>query len=149
MKGSNKKKKFKTLYLFIGAFLILGIIILIVQFISCGTFIENETGQSALDQFSVGHFISGILICSLFLVILNKYRKKDLMFIIIMAFILTTIVSIGFELLENSPIIVNSGLKYNDRNDSFLNLSTDIILNTLGAILMCYIYWKLFKNKQK
>jgi len=147
----NKKRKHKKLYLFVGVFAVLGLLILFIQFVASGHFIENETGQSAFDQFSVGHFVMGTLICAPFLIVLEKNRKKksDLLIIIVIALISTLIISIGFEIVENSAFIVNSGLKFNDREDSILNSNTDVILNVLGACLLCYIYYILFRNKQK
>ncbi len=150
-KNKKQKRKHKKLYLFVGAFVVLGLLIIFVQIVSSGHFIENEIGQSAFDMFSVGHFVMGALICAPALIFLEKNRKKkgDLLFIIIIAFIFTLIISIGFEIVENSAFIVNSGLKYNNRADSTLNSNTDIVLNVFGASLLCYIYWILFKNKQK
>lgn len=147
----RNKNKIKIFYLFIIAFLVLGILILIIQFVTNETLFEYEIGQSPIDKYSIGHFVSGILICSLFLMVLNQYDKKTgLSYKIILSFMFTFIFSIGFEILENSDFIVNyTALKYNNRRDSFTNSYFDIILNTLGASLTCYIYWKLLKNKQK
>lgn len=142
------KKEIKILYLFIGTFLILSVLVVILQSITGGIFFENITGQSPLDIFSLGHLFFGILVCSLFLLILNR-KKRDILLVIVLSLTITFIISIGFEIFENSSLIVNSGLKYNDSADSTINMTTDIILNMLGAILMCYIYWKLFNKSKK
>ena len=138
-------------YLFVMVFGILAILILFVQFVGSGQ-VDNIPTQSAFDQFSTGHFILGTLICAPFLIILekNRKRKKDLLFIIMIALVSTLMISIAFELFENSEFFVNSvRAKYNNQADSVLNSSTDIMLNVLGASLLCYIYWILYRNKGK
>ena len=150
MINKNKKKKFKVLYLFYFTFIILGIVVYIIYLATNQIFFENITGQSAIDGFSIYHFVAGTLLCSLFLIILSKYSKKEsITFIIMLAFVLTVILGIIFEIIENLGIIVDSGIKYNNSEDSLLNMTTDIILNSLGAVLVCYIYWKILKKKKR
>jgi len=128
----------------------IGIIVSIIYVASDSIYFVNMTGQSALDGYSIYHFVGGTLLCSLFLIILSKYIKKgNVPFIIMTAFLLTVLLGIIFEIVENGSIIVNSGVKYNDSADSLLNMTTDVILNSLGALLVCYIYWRILKKKKR
>ena len=151
MRNIVNKKKHINFYLFVMVFCILGILILFIQLLGTGQ-VDNIPTQSAFDQFSIGHFVMGTLICVPFLIILerNRKKKKDLLFIIMIAFASTVMISIAFELFENSEFFVNVvRSKYNNQADSLLNSSTDVILNIFGASLLCYIYWILYRNKKK
>lgn len=150
--GRNKGN-YKKFLLFVIIFLVLSILVLFIQYILTDGYIDDSiVSQAVWDQFSIGHFVMGALVCSLFLIFFNiYYRKKiDIKTILILSFMFTLAVSIGFELLENSDFFVNySGLKYNDRADSMINISSDIVLSSLGSVLLCYIYWFFFKNSKK
>lgn len=64
---------------------------------------------------------------------------------------LTIILSVGWEVLENSQFYINLGIKYNDTKDSSINMYTDIILDIIGAIVVYTIIWCFnikFNNKQ-
>jgi len=146
-KRKYKKKEFKILNLFYVTFFILGIVVFTIYLVSEEILFENIMGHSPLDRYSLYHFVSGILICSFFLIILTKYLKKgNITFIIMLAFMLTLILGIIFEMVENGSMIVDSDFKYSSI-DSLSNMITDIILNSLGAGLLCYIYWSVLKNK--
>ena len=111
-----------------------------------------ETTQSALDQFSIGHFMMGALtFIFIYIIIYQFYKKKKerlSSFIIFITFMLTIIVSVCWEIFENSPPIVKSGLKYNNMKDSFTNMTTDILLNIIGAITVLIILWSFDYYKQ-
>ena len=148
-KKKKVTKEFKTLHLFLITFIILGIVVYIMYLATNQIFFENTTGQSAIDGYSIYHFVGGILICSLFLMILSRHVKKgNIIFVILLAFILTSMLGVIFEMVENANFIVESDFKYNNKADSLLNLTIDIILVILGATLVCYIYWKVLKDKR-
>ena len=105
------------------------------------------TSLSMFDQFSIGHIIFGAIIFLLLLMILGKFGKRRDKFILLITFLLTFIITIGFEIIENSAFIVNnSGLKYNNRKDSVLNSTTDIILNMIGAFIIFIIFWYILRK---
>lgn len=111
---------------------------------------ENyETSIDPFDQFSIGHIIFGMVICLILLIILTKFIKKQNFNIIIIGFVLSFIVAVGWELFENSNLIISTGLKYNNTRDSQINVEMDILLNMIGSLLICIPYWYLVIKKQK
>ncbi|KKN53973.1 hypothetical protein LCGC14_0597110 [marine sediment metagenome] len=108
---------------------------------------SDLTSLSAFDQFSIGHIIFGAITFFLLLVVLGRFGKRRDRFILLITFLLTFIIAIGFEIIENSAFIVNdSGLKINNRKDSVLNSTMDIILNMIGAFIIFIIFWYILKK---
>jgi chromate transport protein ChrA len=105
-----------------------------------------ETSQSAFDQYSLGHVAMGAIILLLLILIVGHFGKKRDPFMALAMFIVTIIISIGWELFENTPLIISTGLKYNNMRDSNLNMFTDIALNILGAGFVFVIFWFVFRR---
>jgi hypothetical protein len=80
---------------------------------------------------------------------LRMFSKKQDFHIIIIALILTFIISIAWEFFENSPLIVSTTIKYNNIKDSPINSGMDVVFNMLGASLVCLAFWYLLIKKKK
>lgn len=142
-----KKNKFKIAFLLINLFTITILLIVIQQYILWNDF---ETSRDSIDQYSLGHFFLGMIICIIVLITLTKLMKKQNFSIIILALIISLIIAILWEIFENSPLIVNSGLKFNYTRDSQINSGMDIFLSMIGSLLVCIPYWySVIKKKKK
>jgi hypothetical protein len=110
----------------------------------------NEVGVSWLDFYSIGHLCFGIgvfLFFSLFYTI-PKNKGHTPIFSLLFVFILTVIILIAWELLENL-LFIQIGWKFEGRLDSWQNLTADIIIGVIGALsswLFCHIIFTKGKN---
>jgi len=98
---------------------------------------KEETGRAPWDYFSWGHIAMGIM-SFLLLVLINiipTYVDQALVYIIPYwwMLILTIVVGIVWEIIENT-IFVETGLKFENRRDSFVNATWDVIFVSLGAL---------------
>jgi hypothetical protein len=98
---------------------------------------KDETGRAPWDYFSWGHIAMGIM-SFLLLVLINiipTYVDQALVYIIpyFVMLILTIIVGIVWEIIENT-IFVETGLKFENRRDSFVNAFWDVIFVAIGAL---------------
>lgn len=96
----------------------------------------EEAGLCWFDFFSIGHFCFGLatfLIFSLFYTIPKKNGKIPI-FSLLFVFILTLIVLIGWEIVENT-IVIDLGLKFEGRPDNWNNIITDIAIGIIGALI--------------
>ena len=97
-----------------------------------------EVGISWFDFYSIGHVCFGLgvfLFLSLFYVIPKHHGNTEwiaLWFI----FILAIGVLILWEVLEHT-LFIAIGIKFEGRADSIQNLTTDILLGVVGAIINC------------
>ena len=108
-------------------------------------FAENfaEVGISWFDFYSIGHICFGIgafTILSLFYTIPKK-RGKTPLISLLFVFILSFLLFIGWELLENI-LFIEIGWKFEGRIDSWANIIIDIIMGIVGG-LGCwgFCYW--------
>jgi len=100
-------------------------------------FAENltEVGLSWFDFYSIGHICFGIAaftILSLFYTIPKK-RGKTPLISLLFVFLLSIVLFIGWELLENL-LFIQIGWKFEGRADSWANIITDIIMGMVGAL---------------
>ncbi|TFG08973.1 MAG: hypothetical protein EU539_00855 [Promethearchaeota archaeon] len=112
----------------------------------------SEVGTSWFDFYSIGHICLGIaifLFFSLFYTI-PKARGSTPIFSLLFVFIITLILLIAWEVLENTLLFMLD-LKFENRLDSFQNIFTDIIMGLLGGLiawLFAYFtfekHWKLW-----
>ena len=98
---------------------------------------KDQTGRAPWDYFSWGHVAMGIM-SFLLLVLINiipTYVDEELVYIIPYWFmlVLTICVGIGWEIIENT-IFVETGLKFENRRDSFANATWDVIFVIMGAL---------------
>jgi uncharacterized membrane protein YeaQ/YmgE (transglycosylase-associated protein family) len=107
----------------------------------------DEVGVSWLDFYSIGHLCFGIgvfLFFSLFYTI-PKHKGHTPIFSLLFVFILTFIILIVWELLENL-LFIQLDWKFEGRPDSWQNITADIIIGVIGALsswLFChYIFTK-------
>ncbi|MHA2398261.1 MAG: hypothetical protein ACXADU_05170 [Promethearchaeota archaeon] len=109
-----------------------------------------EVGISWFDFYSIGHLCLGIglfLFFSLFYTIPKK-RGKVPIFSLLLVFILTVILAVVWEIVENI-IFLNLGWKFENRRDSWQNITTDILLCAVGGLgtwLFAYITFEKDKN---
>jgi len=110
----------------------------------------GEVGISWFDIFSIGHLCFGIgvfLFFSLFYTI-PKNKGHTPIFSLLFVFIITVIILIAWELLENL-LFVHIGWKFEGRVDSWQNLTADILIGMVGALsswLFCYLIFTKEKN---
>lgn len=96
----------------------------------------SNTSQMLFDPYSFSHVSHGIIVY----LILDKLNVNiNFSTIIILLF------AIGWELIENTPLIIN---KYR-KNNTFRNYKGDSVVNSIGDILcaMCGFYFA-YKNKK-
>ena len=95
----------------------------------------KNTSQMLFDPYSFLHLSHGII----FYLILNKLNVN-----INFSTIITLLFAIGWEFIENTPLIIN---KYR-KNNTFRNYKGDSIVNSIGDIFcsMCGFYFA-YKNK--
>ena len=109
-----------------------------------------EVGVSWLDFYSIGHLCFGIgvfLFFSLFYTI-PKNKGHIPIFSLLLVFILTFVILIAWELLENL-LFIEIGWKFEGRLDSWQNITTDIIFGVIGALsswLFCHLIFTKGKN---
>ncbi len=110
----------------------------------------DEVGISWFDFYSIGHICLGIglfLFWSLFYTIPKKKGRVPI-FSLLFVFILTVIFAIIWEIIEH-VIFLNLGLKFEDRPDSWQNMTTDVILCVVGGLgtwLFAYLIFEKDKS---
>ncbi len=105
-----------------------------------------EVGLSAMDYFTWGHIAMGVGFFALLslLHVYFKYVKQNDKFPIWLPFLITVIIGVLWEIFEN-VLLYNLGMKFEDRRDSLLNASVDIVFVTLGAAVYLLLWSLLFK----
>ena len=98
---------------------------------------KDETARAPWDYFSWGHVDMGIG-SFLLLVLINiipTYVDQALVYIIPywVMLVLTICVGIVWEIVENT-LLVHTGLKFENRRDSFVNAFWDVIFVSIGAL---------------
>ena len=110
----------------------------------------SEVGVSWLDFYSIGHICFGIgvfLFFSLFYSI-PKARGDTPLLSLLAVFILTFIILIAWEVLENTLLLILN-LKFENRTDSPQNIFTDMIFGTIGALGACLFAYESFEREKK
>ena len=110
----------------------------------------SMVGIAWFDFYSIGHFCFGIgmfLFFSLFYTI-PKHNGKTPIFSLLFVFILVVLVLVLWEALENL-VFINIGWKFENRLDSWENITTDLLIGVLGAIvswIFCHLVFVREKN---
>ncbi|MFW9989505.1 MAG: hypothetical protein ACFFC3_12695 [Candidatus Odinarchaeota archaeon] len=110
----------------------------------------DEVGISWFDFYSIGHICLGIglfLFWSLFYTIPKKKGRVPI-FSLLFVFILTIICAIIWEFIEHI-IFLDLGWKFENRADSWQNMTTDVILCAIGGLgtwLFAYIIFEKDKR---
>ena len=110
----------------------------------------SEVGLSWFDFYSIGHICFGIgafLFFSLFYTI-PKAKGRTPLFSLFFVFILTFIILIAWEIVENI-ILFSLNLKFNERQDSPQNIFTDIMFGILGALCTWIFAYATFEKDKK
>jgi len=97
----------------------------------------GEVGISWFDFYSIGHICFGIgvfLFFSLFYTI-PKNKGKTPIFSLLLVFILTMVVLVIWETLENF-LFIEIGWKFEGRVDSLQNIATDLLMGMVGALIL-------------
>ncbi|MHA1913444.1 MAG: hypothetical protein ACW986_09120 [Promethearchaeota archaeon] len=109
-----------------------------------------EVGVSWFDFYSIGHICLGIglfLFFSLFYTIPKK-RGNVPIFSLLLVFILTVILAIVWEIVEN-VIFLNLGWKFENRPDSWQNITTDVLLCAVGGLGTWIFAYITFEKDKK
>jgi hypothetical protein len=113
-------------------------------------FDPSQVGIAWLDFYSIGHICFGIgafLFFSLFYTIPKKHGKTPV-FSLLFVFICSMVIIVGWEVIENT-LFLDFGWKFEDRLDSWQNITSDIIFGAIGALaswLFCYLVFIKEKN---
>lgn len=111
---------------------------------------SSQVGIAWLDFYSIGHICFGIgafLFFSLFYTVPKKHGKTPI-FSLLFVFICTMIILGLWELVENT-LFIQLGWKFEDRLDSWQNITGDIFTGMIGALaswLFCYLVFVKEKN---
>ncbi len=111
---------------------------------------SEEVGVSWFDFYSIGHICFGIgvfLFFSLFYSI-PKARGSTPIFSLLFVFILTFIILIAWEVVENTYLYI-SNLKFENRTDSPQNILTDILFGIIGSLGACLNAYETFEKERK
>ena len=110
----------------------------------------DEVGVSFFDFYSIGHVCLGIgvfLFFSFFYTI-PKHKGEVPILSLLAVFLFTVIMLVVWELVENI-VLIEIGLKFEGRADSWQNITTDILLGMVGGVgswIYCYLIFEKDKN---
>ena len=110
----------------------------------------STVGIAWFDFYSIGHLCLGIavfLFFSLFYTI-PKHRGKTPIFSLLFVFIATIMLLLLWEALENL-VFINLGWKFEGRLDSWENITTDLIIGTLGGIVSWIFCHEVFVKDKR
>lgn len=110
----------------------------------------SEVGNSWLDFYSIGHICFGIgvfLFFSLFYTV-PKAKGRTPLFSLLFVFILSLIVLIIWEIVENTLFLM-IGLKFENRMDSLQNIFTDVIFGIIGCLGTWLFAYLTFEKDKK
>lgn len=100
---------------------------------------SSENSQRVADAYSFSHIIHGILFYAVLSLLARKFPK---LFPMKYRFLIALIIEAGWELLENSPLIIN---RYREATialgyvgDSVLNSVCDVIMAGIGFVIAKY-----------
>jgi len=92
----------------------------------------NENSQRVADAYSFSHIIHGILFYAFLWLVMRKFPLKY-------RFLVALLVEAGWELLENSPLIINryreATIALGYMGDSILNSVCDVVMMVAGFII--------------
>jgi uncharacterized membrane protein YeaQ/YmgE (transglycosylase-associated protein family) len=113
----------------------------------------SEVGQSWFDFFSIGHICFGIgafILLSLFYSI-PKAKGYTPIFSLLMVFICTVVILVIWEVGENLIVfwLGWGDLRFGGRPDSLQNMTTDLLLGIIGALIACIYAYLAFEKDKK
>ncbi len=105
-----------------------------------GVTMSSENSQHIFDFYTFSHIIHGFFFYWLFKKILKRFPWQ-------VQFLLAVIVEAGWELLENSPLIIHryrsTTISLDYYGDSILNSLSDIVAMVGGFVLAAKLPWKI------
>ncbi|MFX1571871.1 MAG: hypothetical protein ACFFB0_03910 [Promethearchaeota archaeon] len=109
----------------------------------------DEVGISWFDFYSIGHICLGVGLFLFFSLFYTIPKKKGAIpiFSLLFVFILTLTFSIIWEILENI-LFLNLGWKFEDRADSWRNITTDILLYAIGGLGTWFFAYLTFEKEK-
>lgn len=154
------KEKWKILILLALSFILLAIAGVIAYVVDEWEVFDDKAqylSKSAFDFWSMGHLLAGMgifmLAFTIYFIIKNIDKSisepstlvppssKKMFF----SWLITLIAAIIWELLENT---IFYWVGWKDRLDSAINISTDIILWSMGGIIAWYLTYLMFVSKE-
>ncbi len=111
---------------------------------------SSEVGVSWLDFFSIGHICFGIGVFLFFSLCYSipKSRGDTPILSLLAVFILTFIILIAWEVVENT-LFITLGWKFGDRADSPQNIFTDLVFGIIGALGSLLWAYEAFEKGKK
>ncbi|HEV2692270.1 MAG TPA: DUF2585 family protein [Verrucomicrobiae bacterium] len=101
-----------------------------------GSIWSSENSQRLADPYSFSHIVHGISFYALLWLVARKLPVEKRLLIALG-------VEVGWELLENSPIIINryreSTISLGYTGDSVLNSMSDVLMMALGFLFACWV----------
>ncbi len=110
----------------------------------------SMVGIAWFDFYSIGHLCFGIavfLFFSLFYTI-PKHRGKTPIFSLLFVFIVTIMILLLWEALENF-LFIDLGWKFEGRPDSWQNITTDLIIGTFGGTVSWIFCHEVFVKDKR
>lgn len=109
----------------------------------------DEVGISVFDFYSIGHICMGIGLFLFFGLLYTIPMAKDddsqIKLPLWGVFVLTVIAGIAWEFIEN-VVLIELGLKFENRADSIFNLVSDIFLVAAGGLSFWWITYRVFSR---
>lgn len=111
---------------------------------------RDEVGISWFDFYSIGHICFGLGVFMFFSLFYSipKARGDTPILSLLAVFILTFIIIIAWEVLENTLFIM-LGWKFEGRTDSPQNILTDILIGVIGSLFACLNAYETFNKDRK
>lgn len=99
----------------------------------------SESSQNFIDPYTTSHVLHGILFFAFLTYVFRRLSIESKMF-------LSLLLEIGWEILENSPLIINRyrsvTASYGYEGDSILNSTSDVLFMLLGFWIASRFPWK-------
>ena len=99
----------------------------------------SESSQNFIDPYTSSHVLHGILFFAFLTYFFRRFSLEVKMF-------LSLLIEVGWEILENSPLIINRyrsvTASYGYEGDSILNSTSDVLFMLLGFWIAARLPWK-------
>ncbi len=103
-----------------------------------GVVASPENSQQLSDWYTPSHFIHGILFLALFAFLFRRMSIGGI-------FLISTLIEVGWEILENSPVIINRyrevTISWGYVGDSVINSVSDVVVMWFGFFFARYVPW--------
>lgn len=114
---------------------------------------SSEVGQSWFDFYSIGHICFGVGVFMFFSLFYSIPKAKGYtpIFSLLLVFICTMVILVLWEVAENLIVYMIGWehLKFEGRPDSWQNITTDLLIGTLGALIAWIYAYLAFERDKK